>query len=175
VFTNAQGTSVNQSEIGLTQVAKKSRNYFFIYPTHLIDISLLDKILPDTGNIDVTESESLSLINCSFIRDTSSLICKVPTYQIECKAQIVWNEGEEENVKYSKFGIEAYDESHSCYKLYPRSINNTEWIDTNYIVNRTENHISLFHANINNHSGIRVQNQQCFNKIVKFIILKTEF
>jgi len=165
-------------KIGLTEITNKTKIYFVSNSSHPFDLPLPDKIPTKVGNIFVSELElekrepAVSITNCVFIRDTSILICKGSKDEIECMTDMVWDGSEEERSNFSVYGIGAFDESHLAYKLYPQAINNTGWIDSSHSVDGIKTHISLFTTQSNIYSGFRVQNQQCFNKMVNILAHK---
>lgn len=116
---------------------------------------------------DHKDHDIMKRTECVFVKETSMINCHGDDGKHkECKVESIWEESE-----YQIFGIgisetEPLDEK---YRLIPRKIDNSAWLEDFEIIDDKERHYSLYHKEAIKDLGLRVVDKTCFNELVDLL------
>jgi hypothetical protein len=105
---------------------------------------------------------------CIWNRNTSTITCLSCGCLVECKTELIWPE-EESNKLYILTGIAKSDTTPRSYRLLPRTLSNSNWLDNVYLTKQ----VSLFSSDDLDHFGLKVTNETCFNRVDKLLKMST--
>ena len=98
---------------------------------------------------------------CTWNRNTSMIMCYGLTEAVECQTQLKWVE-ETPKRDFSLYAIAKSETTPRSYRLLPRTLNNDAWLDSTFM----NKQVSLFSSKSLDHLGLRVIEEDCFNRIV---------
>ncbi len=101
---------------------------------------------------------------CAFVNQTSMLNCAGSNAMVECEASLRWDG----DFSFNLMGI-ADNEQESpvakSFRLLPRSVDNSKWEEDV----RGEKRISLYQSEKLDNFGLRVLDEQCFEKLTSLL------
>ena len=89
------------------------------------------------------------------------VMCYGLTEAVECQTQLKWAE-EIPKRDFSLLAIAESETTPRSYRLLPRTLNNDAWLDSTFM----NKQVSLFSSKSLDHLGLRVIEEDCFNRIV---------
>lgn len=122
------------------------------------------------GKRDTTETKpvdvmpSMNKTECVYYKNSSTITCIGLAELVECKTELIWN-AEEIKREFLMYGIAKSETTPRSYKLLPRTITNSAWLENTYLVNGVKKEVSLFNSESLDHLGLRVIDETCFNRL----------
>jgi hypothetical protein len=123
------------------------------------------------GKRDTTETKPIDAMptmnrtECIYNKKESTITCIGLAELVECKTNLRWD-GEEIKKEFMMYGIAKSETTPRSYKLLPRTMTNSAWLDNTYKVDGVKDRkVSLFNSESLGHLGLRVIDEECFNKL----------
>jgi hypothetical protein len=135
-----------------------------------------------------TDGQVDQRVQCTYSGSNSMLTCNSVNTSVVCNvvANLTWFQQQQPVQKYEVFGIGRYQQPQqssntSCYwyGLYPRTLNNSQWLNTTWspVVGETVvpsgqyYHVSIFYTpsyqvQKHQHYGFRVVDEECYQRLV---------
>lgn len=110
-----------------------------------------------------TEMPRLNRTECVYTVDNRMVSCQGPYDVVECEAELTWTYP----VEFEMFGLSRTDEGY--YRTFPRRLDNSGWDDNNLMYNGEYVHTRMYYANETCGLGLRVLDQECFNRVDKVL------
>lgn len=98
---------------------------------------------------------------CVYNRNTSMIRCTGLSEIVECKTELRCDK-EETLKEFLLFGIATSETTPRSYRLLPRTITNSAWLDNYYMGKQ----VSLFSSDKLDHFGLRIIDELCFKRMV---------
>lgn len=98
---------------------------------------------------------------CVYNRNNSMIMCAVHSKMVECKTELRWVK-EDSKKEFFLYGIGKSETTPRSYRLFPRTLTNSAWLDNTY----NGKQVSLFSSDKLDHLGLRVIDENCFKRMV---------
>jgi len=108
---------------------------------------------------------NLNRTECVYIKDNSTLSCIGLIGVVECDVELRFEKNPEDKREFMIYGIAKSETTPRSYRLLPRLMSNTDWLDNTYMFNGVKKQVSLFCSKDLDHFGLRVLDRKCFDKL----------
>jgi len=117
---------------------------------------------PFWGKRATTETKPIhEITECVYNKNNSMVMCIGIGEMVQCETELKWDKDEVQS-DFVLHGIAKSDTTPRSYRLLPRTMTNSAWLDSTY----KGKQVSLFSSEKLDHFGLRVIDEDCFNRMV---------
>lgn len=107
-------------------------------------------------------TDLMNRTECVYTNDSNILSCHGPSGVVECETELTWEYPDQ----FELFGLSPCENHTDAYRVMPRKLDNTVWMDNKLIVDGVEKKVML-HANeeYKDEMGLRVLEKKCWDRM----------
>ena len=107
-------------------------------------------------------TDLMNRTECVYTNDSNILSCHGPSGVVECETELTW----EYPVQFELFGLSPCENHTDAYRVMPRKLDNTVWMDNKLVVEGVEKRVMLHGSEeYKEEMGLRVLEKKCWDRM----------